>query len=614
MSWMHNLSITYDNCKHKSRDPNEVFPLLPIGFTTLSSSVEVVIDSSGSFLRANSDPLAIIGPCTEESAGRAGTKIASHPLFDEFKYVAGDYLLFGGVLSKGFEKNGEDLFHSYIRILSDWCRKCPDDKLCAVLKYVQKKCMIADLVKQKVIELNSKGTIECSPAMAKLLKGIVRFSVEVHGEPHTHLWDDSGMWERWREYYLSTKDTKGVCYVTGNESLLSQQHPKKILPGEANAKLISSNDTSGFTFRGRFLDDSQACNVGYEVSQKAHNALTWLIRRQGASNDTQSIVAWATKQCDIPNPSMDTLALILREKSKEYDSEISFNAAQNLGIEFKKMIAGYKGILGNTENVIVMALDSMTSGRAAIKYYRELSGSEYLERIQKWHNHCTWRQRYGKDKRFVGAPSPADIVKATYGNNVDGKLLKATIERLLPCIVDSAVFPLDIVNICLNHVKRRHIFEIWEWEKNLGIACSLYKYKYTERDYSMTLEEDRKSRDYLYGRLLAIAESLERVALSTSNEQRPTNAERLMQRFSDKPYSTWRSIELALKPYIPRLRVNRPGFLAKRENEIMAIKAKFRHDDFCDDRKLSGEFLLGYDCQRIELPPWKNIEKTSNED
>jgi len=78
----------------------------------------------------------------------------------------------------------------------------------------------------------------------------------------------------------------------------------------------------------------------------------------------------------------------------------------------------------------------------------------------------------------------------------------------------------------------------------------------------MTLETDRTSRDYLYGRLLAIAEHIEGRALYVGGETRDTTAAKLMQRFADRPASTWRTIELALTPSKSRLRAKRAGFFA----------------------------------------------------
>jgi CRISPR-associated protein Csd1 len=73
----------------------------------------------------------------------------------------------------------------------------------------------------------------------------------------------------------------------------------------------------------------------------------------------------------------------------------------------------------------------------------------------------------------------------------------------------------------------------------------------------MSLEEDRNSQACLFGHLLAIAEKIEGYALYLAKESRQTTAERLMQRFSDHPAGTWRTIELALRPYMQRLQRGR---------------------------------------------------------
>jgi len=142
----------------------------------------------------------------------------------------------------------------------------------------------------------------------------------------------------------------------------------------------------------------------------------------------------------------------------------------------------------------------------------------------------------------------------------------------------------------------------WEWEKTFGIACALYKYYYRERGYLMALEEERTTRDYLYGRLLALADVLEGRALHIAKEDRETNAARLMQRFAERPCSTWLTIETSLVPYMARLRARRPGFLHFIKTEMDEVKWKFRTvDEYTSDNRLTGEFLLAYHCQRRKL-------------
>ncbi len=117
----------------------------------------------------------------------------------------------------------------------------------------------------------------------------------------------------------------------------------------------------------------------------------------------------------------------------------------------------------------------------------------------------------------------------------------------------------------------------------------------------MSLERDRTTRSYLYGRLLAVADLLEGSALRAANEKRDTNAARFMQRFADHPYTTWRNIELSLDPYRRRLQANAPGLLYLYDEELREIMEQFSAEPFENDEKLKGEFLLAYHTQRTAL-------------
>jgi CRISPR-associated protein Csd1 len=279
------------------------------------------------------------------------------------------------------------------------------------------------------------------------------------------------------------------------------------------------------------------------------------------------------------------------------------DAGQLFAKQLNNLIRGYATTLADREDIVVMALDSATPGRMAITYYRELQASEFLDRIRSWHEHTAWLQNMGKNRSFIGAPPPGDIAEAAYGRRVDEKLKKATIERLLPCIVDGRTVPRDLVAACAQQAANPAGMKRWEWERCLGIACSLVRSSRREENYSMSLEEGRNSRDYLFGRLLAIAEKIESYALYLAKESRDTTAERLMQRFSDHPASTWRTIELALRPYMQRLQSNRPGYLYNLKSLLDDVISRFKDDDFIRPGRLDAEFLLGYHCQRAALRP-----------
>lgn len=618
MSWIQKLYETYENCSSMigKIESDDQVPLLPICHTTQKAHIEIVIDGDGHFQRARVVPreqARTIIPCTEASGGRTSGE-APHPLCDKLQYVAGDYKKYGG------EK--ETYFKGYYDELKKWCIKHP--KAGAVFKYISKEGVLADLIKHKILIIDNggrliekpKGKAEEMPEIFKVLndqvEAFVRWEVEISNEPCSRAWEDVTLWDSWAQYYLNTKKERAFCYVSGEQTLFADQHPAKLRNDGDKAKLISSNDMSGFTFRGRFTEVNQACAVSYSVTQKAHSALRWLISRQGYRHGDQAIVAWATSGVSIPMPLDDALSILGGTDLASDDSEV-IPTAQNLAIKLKNKIAGYKAELGNTTGVVVMGLDSATQGRMAITFYRELTGSDFLERLNRWHELCAWIHDYRfieekqekkvkqKHIRFVGAPSPKDIAEAMYGVKCDDKLEKATVERILPCIIDGRQIPRDIVDSVTRRACNRVALEHWEWNKVLSIACALYRKLNEKEEYNMALDESKKNRDYLYGRLLAVAEHIENRALYVAGETRDTTAAKLMQRFSDKPFSTWKTIEEALTPYKTRLQVKRPAFLHEMKSLLDIIHGLFQQGEYENNERLSGEYLLGYHCQREKL-------------
>jgi len=617
MSWIQKLYETYNNCQSMiGKETEGEVPLLPICHTTQMAQVEIVIDANGNFRRAEVVPkkeARTIIPCTERSGGRTSGE-AAHPLCDKLQYVAMDYAVYGGRKKLCTDE--------YISTLTGWCNSdYSHPKACTVLKYVEKGHVIENLIDHQILIVGEDGRLltewdKKTKGEAPKIFGVlsaqddafIRWVVEIPDDEEPRVWRDRILWDRWIRYYSGTKKDKSLCYVTGEWDYTADQHSAKLRNDGDKAKLISSNDSAGFTFRGRFLTAYQAATVGFETAQKAHFALRWLISRQGYRKGSQAVVAWALSGAPIPKPTDDPLALLGMDDVPNCEAA-TVSTAQDIAIRLKKRIAGYGKALGKTDGVVVMALDSATPGRMAITYYRELTGSDFLQRINDWHESCAWLHRYGsvevedqkgskrKTVPFIGAPAPYDIAEAAYGRRIDEKLRGVTVERLLPCILDGQPMPRDLVESAVRRAGNRIALDEWEWEKTLSIACALYKKHHRKENYNMTLDLDRKTRDYLYGRLLALAESLEAWALSMAGEKRETNAARLMQRFSQRPYSTWRTIELALAPSKARL-----GWKSKKRQQMIdEVVAAFAPADFISDKPLSGEFLLGYHCQREYL-------------
>ena len=333
---------------------------------------------------------------------------------------------------------------------------------------------------------------------------------------------------------------------------------------------------------------------------------------------------------DIPKPLVDTLSYDLDNfdestESAEFD-DVSPDYGVNLGQQYARKLnlymSGYRQFLDANDTISIMAIDSATPGRMSITYYREILPVSYLAEITKWHTEFCWFQRVAQELRqpkgkpktrvmwTIGAPSPSAILQAIYGDILksNNTLKKNFYERIMPCVLEGRALPADFVKLCVRRASNPYGKEYWEWEKSLGIACALYRGSLVRHsdtnqrmEVSMALDTTCSSRDYLYGRLLALAERIEDKALYVSSVTRPTTAQRLMQRFADRPYSTWPTIYKQLDPYIRQLKTSRAGFLTNMLKEIDVVMGQFKADDFTSDKSLSGEFLLGFHCQRLTL-------------
>ena len=661
MSWMQKLYRTYEYVQEQGLNDEDL--ALPFHMSK-AVHLKVILNDKAELVGAERFEVKKQVPIqvTEKSSKRAGSTIASYALHDSLQYIAktaGNYLTIE-YLSKVAEKdNGKkwkeflagtdedkqkfadtekakykDCFEFYEKQLSGWTEFGNLKEINIVLQYIQKGSLIEDLLEKQIFSFkdNILSVGKDDPFSLTIV-----WAVEISNDPHSDLWSKNSIKKQWIKYQESQSGEESeqpeLCYITGERDYAAKAYPKI----EGNAKLVSANDTSGFTFLGRFLSDKQAVALGRDVSQKAFNMLKWLIKRQGIRNGDQVTVSWAISGKPVPSPMKDISSEIdwdnldisavenpdeIAKQTSSENSEPSPDWSANIGRAaaqiIKKKLHGYQAELKDHEQISLIMLDSATPGRMALTYYQEFLTADYFANLDAWIDDFSWYQRYSievqnvkkNDKRtqwcFV-PPSPYSIAETVYGKSLSDTLKKQLYARLLPVIAGgtSVLIPEDLVRQSFQAACNPNGYENWEWQRNIGVACALYKGwrarhhdLLQRRTYPMSLDTQNRSRDYLYGRLLAVAENTESYALYLAGEKRATTAERYMQRFAEHPFATWRNIELALKPYQERLRNNGKDTGAQAISEIMEL---FTTDDFTCDDKLSGEFLLGYHCQKMEI-------------
>ena len=627
MAWFRTLAETYDVYANLAGVvKNEQAVLLPISHSTFNAQIELAIDEDGNFrgskkLEKGKNSVTII-PVTEDSAARS-SGIAPHPLCDKLCYIAGDYTLYTG-------DGKEEYFEAYMKQLGDWAEsEYTHPMVRAVYLYLGKKSLIHDLVEDKTLNLDGDGKLTDFSKIQGLGQtgANVRFKVLGNSMPQ-EVWKNQELYKHFNEYYGKKLGEKKLCYATGEIEPCLEKHPSKIRNSGDKAKLISGNDESGFTYRGRFAAKEQAVAVGYDASQKAHNALRWLIQKQGYTRDGSAIVCWMTnRDMQLPDMMTDSVNAYHGIDNFELDFdnideyELPYSEGGDTGKyfaeQFNHAVNGYVGKIKTDDNVAIIALDAATTGRLSVVYYDEMGGRQYVEAIRNWQQHCKWHRiiKVGgadENRKRVACectPSPRDMALAAFGVQraewleADGKLIRATVKRLLPCITRGGMeIPSDIIRAAVRRASMPQTMSDFVWYNDvLCVVCAMIRFKYEKGNMTMDnfLEDNVNDRNVLFGRLLAVYDYMEQRAMFERDEngkikdRRTTNAKRYWNAYSSRPASTFKTIKENLVAYERKLN----GYeLMKFEEWTGEIMGCFVGHGF-DNAALTEKYLPGYYLQ-----------------
>lgn len=553
-------------------------PLAPVGHIITKAELEITLTAEGNFVsvdRVEKGDAKTIIPVTEESAGRT-SGICAHPLCDNLGYLSPD----------NREKNA-----LYVAQLSEWENsEYTHPILTAVLNYI-KRGTIADDLKNASVEYSEKG--------------IVRWSVIGLDEGENRCcYKNESLFGAFERYYLSKKKENVLCMISGKYSPKASQHIKGVSALNGNAKLVSANDTTNFTFRGRFGDESEAATMSYEASQKSHNALKWLIANQADYIGKRAFLCWNPSGKAVPKPHLP----FRRVESAE-------TVPSDYGKDLFLALNGYKYNFEPSDSAVIAVFDAATSGRLALTYYSEVRISDYEERLKAWDETCAWKYRKTSE---VSIPSLREIVRCAFGVerngklDVDERLEKEQMQRLLRCRLDASPMPWDIVFAISEKAKHPSSYNKKTYENLQYTACAVIRKYYIDHfkeEYKMALERDKRDRSYQYGRLLAILDKAERDTYENT-EDRETNAMRLQTAFCEHPLrSSKQLIEQVKTGYYPRLVPNRRAFYERQIGEIMEILSSMPEAQL--NAPLKETYILGYYLQKNELYSKKDTNEKS---
>jgi len=386
--------------------------------------------------------------------------------------------------------------------------------------------------------------------------------------------------------------------VTGQTTVQSKQHIKGVIAINGNAKLISANDTKNFTYRGRFKTDDQAVTIGYDASQKAHNALKWLAANQGVIIGGRTFICWNPQGKQLPS----------MESEMELEDENPIFEYTYYKDELHKTLMNYENNFTPEDTAVMAVFDAATTGRLAVTYYNEIRVYDFLEKLEEWDASCCFINNWFGIKSLP----LIRIINCAFGTERNGmleadkRIVKQQLQRLVICRVNGEKIPYDIVHAIAQKTTQPLAYGEKTRDYLNFTACAVIRKYYKDHkqgDYDMALEKDKNDISYQYGRLLAVLEKAERDTYD-KDEGREPNAIRMQSAFCIRPAKTAKIvIEQLKKGYLPKLPKNKRIYY---DNLIGEIYEKISaHPENMWNAPLKETYIIGYYLQRNELYPKK---------
>lgn len=579
---------TYETHIRYTENRDGMVAMAPVGHIATRANLEITLDSDGKFVIATAvanTEAKIVIPVTEGSAGRTVVP-CPHPLCEQLGYLL---------------PQNETKYPLYVNQLAAWAEsEYSHPKLQPILTYVRGGSIVEDLARCGLIKPDAAG-------LSKMEKAMIRWRIQ--GCEIEECWRDVTLFNAYTQYNLKrTERQYGLCMVTGEWSDISAQHPKGVFSLNGNAKLISANDTVGFTYRGRFSEEWQAAQIGYEASQKAHNALRWLIQEQGVICGGRVILCWNPQGKTITPPTLPFRA------PKPIWLPSSYQQALQDALESKKR--GFE----ITDGVVVVAFDAATTGRLAVTYYNEFQAHDFLQRLYAWDNTCCWPDwRSG-----IQSPSLKQIVNCAFGTQkaengikritADDPVMRQHLQRLIACRVEKSAMSADIVKALASKASQPLAYDRNVWESILFTACAVirkYRHDRFKEEWNMALEPEKQDRSYQFGRLLAVMEKVERDTYDNTENREP-NAIRMQSVFCQRPMYVAGIIEKQLEQaYFPRLNPGLRRWYKSMISQIMEIISQYTQKTW--NLPLEDSYLMGYYLQRSALYTKNNKDMEESE-
>ncbi|MDO5688663.1 MAG: type I-C CRISPR-associated protein Cas8c/Csd1 [Tissierellia bacterium] len=651
------LLKSYETCElnglvDKHNNPTEVV-LLPIYHSNIRTDgknvFEIVLDKQGKLLTGAflQEGEYCIFPVTEDSVSRSSGAVA-RPLVDELQYLDPSIDdpkrqgLYEQELKNWLNYQNSGDVNRFLGLIYDLVTKASIRNI--VIQLLTKGLAHNYDNKSQILEIITQSNGKTTKEKIGLSKILITFRIkEFDDGKDCSVTDYVPLHESYIEYqqHLQGAKEQSVCNLTGEKTYCSAKHRGMM----GNARIIAggTDDKNLETYFGRFTSRAQVINISYEASSKLHNMIKYLLEnrnnstrmsfKKGVSGADPAVLSiWFSDDVsnDRETSIIQTAALSPLDYDPNEDTVFTINGSDTKNLLLSAI--GFNRKIDPNAKVYVMILDKVSNGRISIKYFFELSQNDFYSNLEHWYRTFNWFFYERSTRQFTRqSPDLFRLFDLLYGieyTSDDGrartqipdsknKYKETLMTRVIPCIIDRKRIPIGMVKRANDNIRMRQKYSK-TWESVMSISCAvLNKHRIDTNKVRMEdtlIAFDQQTRSYLYGRVLAVLEYLEKNAMGDSTSVRITNAERFWNNYTASPARTLHLLQNRLQPYIKKLKKDPKQFgnTISKQNIIQDCVnriAEIENANDINNKPVNEEFIFGYYAQRKQLYTKKTQEQ-----
>lgn len=601
--------------QHGDKDEPVLLPLFHESKKAAKNIVNVTLNKQGEILTAEwlDDGTRIIFPVTPASVTRTA-KPEPHPLVDKLKTYTPDFPAYTA-------------FHER---LEEWTVSTSGqvrEFLDILTKSILDEDFITNVSSKLVLNATLDGlTITDEDGKTTDLSDVfIEFTVaQFDGLKDVSVTDYVDLHQSYITYMRSVlaNEPQNICNISGKTESMARNH--RTVFGRSGLISVSNHPE---TFKGRYANQNEArehlIHIGQETTEKIHLMLKYLLENKNSGtwlSGDEYLVTW------FDDDPIYNHGLNLR-KPETFDDLFDDIEDNDTGTMKPNQITkdigqsvktGVKRFSDETTYHVAI-LNKTAPGRTSLKYYHTLTGSKLSQNLEKWKERYSWTSTYQGEVK-VSVPSINTIITTAYGIDRKAQYLDFDNENfrsvlyqdILMSLIEGKPLPRSVVQKLKTNIRTPHRYP-HQWKHVVAVSLGVL-HKEARKEYTYMLDRTKRNRSYLFGRLLAIYDLIEKQKyyhVDGQQNARETNATRLWTAYTARPAKVMGQLENKVKPYEDLLRKRVPGLfvkLSKEKQEVLNLLSE-QADDPSFTKPLDYDFIFGYNNQIQEYYTKKESEE-----